>query len=321
MFFYQYFQIGPSNSNIMISILELYKNIDNLNDYEFLIKPSQYPDKFQLDTQLLKPDLIQVNIQRLDISEGGWGQNLGIILVKKITRSEMSNLVTAYISTSPRIGDPHNTFDLIKKTYDSFKQYDVLKDIRVVVCCDGRRPNTTDASWNAYQEKLKLMKSHNWNAELIEMPEWYHQANNVKAGMKTNKTPIVFFIEDDSHIFGDINFNLIINTLMEDINVEFIKFYQRPTFDNFFSNYPGTFHSSEFLRLTHDWSGRPHFALEKHYFNRVWTKCYPHTRNVIENLVVEQSRNDKNFGLWIYSPVNDVTHENFDENIATTLSF
>jgi hypothetical protein len=153
------------------------------------------------------------------------------------------------------------------------------------------------------------------------MPEWYHQANNVKAGMKTNKTPIVFFIEDDSYIFGDINFNLIINTLMEDTNVEFIKFYQRPTFDNFFSNYPGTFHSSEFLRLTYDWSGRPHFALEKHYFNRVWTKCYPHTRNVIENLVVDQSRNDKNFGLWIYSPVNDVTHENFDENIATTLSF
>ena len=114
--------------------------------------------------------------------------------------------------------------------------------------------------------------------------------------MKNVKTPLVFYIEDDTIIFGKINFNLIINLLFEDNDVEYIKLYKHPSIDGHLDTFPRTKHKSNYLSLTYCWSNRPHIALTSHYFHRVFPTIPEDFKGFVETKIIPIEKEAKNNG-------------------------
>ena len=159
--YYQEFYIGPQNRNHIVIPLNREKNWHNTykdvpSKYKLVPTHTIYNDKFE---GLIQNNLM--SIKRID-SASGWGQDLRMILMRDFDVNEIAQLLTVVISTSPRPQDPDISFNHIKKCYESIRQYDELKHVRIIISCDGHPPKLPKENWLKYLEKIEKMKSCKW---------------------------------------------------------------------------------------------------------------------------------------------------------------
>jgi hypothetical protein len=237
-----------------------------------------------------------------------------------------SDLVTVFLSSSPRPQDSraddagaimlHQALLSVRRTLG-------LEGAPAVCVFDGRHPEITDEQWAAYQRKISLVRADPLFADvaIVEHSEWLHQAHGLKRAMAQamraadRPRPIVFSIQDDTVVFGDVDARHICAALLHDPTVEYFKlFWRRDLFgsDLSYEARPGTPHpSSALLHKTRFWSDRPHFATVEHYSRRVWPRVGEADRVTMEQVceAASSEQGGEDWGLWIYGPRMDMRRE------------
>ena len=261
-----------------------------------------------------------------------------------------SDLVTVFLSSSPRPQDSRADDAgaiMLHQALLSVRGTLGLERAPAVCVFDGRHPALTDEQWAAYQRKIALIRSDPLFADvaIVEHAEWLHQANGLKRAMAAHADParpIVFSIQDDTVVHGDVDTVHICAALLGDPGwpysssrvtpppvdpeapvlgpsdakrVEYVKlFWRRDLFASALSYeaHPGTPHpSSALLHKTHFWSDRPHFATVEHYSGRVWPRVGEEDRVTMEQACEAASSEEDggDWGLWIYGRRGDMRRE------------
>ena len=237
-----------------------------------------------------------------------------------------SDLVTVYLSSSPRPQDSRADEEgaiMLHQALLSVRRTLGLERAPAVCVFDGRHPGLTEEQWAAYQRKIELIRADPLFADvaIVEHEQWLHQAHGLKRAMEEHADPtrpIVFSIQDDTVVHGDVDTAHICGCLIRDPTVEYVKLFWRG--DLFASEletlsyeaHPGTPHpSSALLHKTHFWSDRPHFATVAHYDSRVWPRVGEGGRVTMEQACEAASSEEDggDWGLWIYGPRGDMRRE------------
>ena len=317
--FYQEFYVGRSDTNSRIIAInegqagyETYKQIPP--NHVIVPVHTQYGDTFSGKIQGN-----HITVTRTD-TKTGWGQELRVMVLRDFDASEISNLLTIVISTSPRPQDPDISFEHIKTCYESLRSYAELARVRIIISCDGQPPVVDDAAYAKYLQKIQKIRESDMDVEIVQHAQWLHQAVGLKRVMSTITTPMVMSIQDDSMIFGRIDFNVIFNSLLERHDVEYILFHKHPWINGFY-RYPACVDSSGYLRKLYSWSDRPHIARVSHYNNRVWPLIPDEMRGNMEHKCHRASMTQQNWNLWTYAPENDVMHEDEQRDVISTTQF
>uniref|UniRef100_A0A7S2SVS0 Uncharacterized protein n=1 Tax=Rhizochromulina marina TaxID=1034831 RepID=A0A7S2SVS0_9STRA len=230
---------------------------------------------------------------------------------------ERSSLVTVFLSSSPRPQDRGEAgAQMIHQAVLSVHRTLGLAAARTVLVFDGRHPELPQEAWDQYQEKIRLVKADPLLRDciIVEHDVWLHQAHGLRLAMEahTSETsPVVFSIQDDCVVFGDVDVEFILRHLLEDDSVEYVKLFWRSDISpGAYESQPGTSHpSTPLLHSTWFWSDRPHFALRSHYTQRVWPAIAADQRVTMEQACEMPSSRDRDWGLWIYGPSGDMRRE------------
>jgi hypothetical protein len=121
-------------------------------------------------------------------------------------------LLTVIVPTSPI--PRHPSTNLIEECLGAIRRY--FPTERVIVACDGVRPQIEHRR-GQYEEYLrKLPLAINGETELMIMPQFYHQARMTRYVLDHVNTPLVLFVEHDAilrwepRIEWDAIFNIIL---------------------------------------------------------------------------------------------------------------
>jgi len=239
---------------------------------------------------------------------------------------DQAELVTMFISSSPRPQDKSKAgAQMIHQAVLSARRTLCLCKAKTVLVFDGRHPDLPQSAWEDYQNKIRLVQEDPLLAEciVVQHTNWLHQAHGLRLAMEEHmpiSSPIVFSMQDDTVVFGQVDTPLILDYLMHDEHVEYVKLFWRSKISlEAYESQPGQPHpSTPLLHSTWFWSDRPHFALRSHYEERVWPCITKHMRVTMEQACEEASFRDRNWGLWIYGPAGDMRREAHSKLIKTS---
>lgn len=129
-----------------------------------------------------------------------------------------NNLVTVVVPTSPIPRHPDTS--LIEECLGAIRSY--FPTERVIVACDGVRPQIENRRGQYEQYLRQLTLVVNGNTEMAVMPQFCHQARMTRTVLERVTTPLVLFVEHDAilranpQIEWDAIFNLI---MLNEVNV------------------------------------------------------------------------------------------------------
>ena len=112
-----------------------------------------------------------------------------------------SSQVTVCIPTSPI--PRHPSTDMIENTIRSVRYQ--LPDARIIVMCDGVRPNVEFRRAQYEEYKQRLAKCISGNVQLMLCDEYSQQAKMMRAALETVTTPYVLFCEHDGELVSTLN--------------------------------------------------------------------------------------------------------------------
>lgn len=210
--------------------------------------------------------------------------------------------ITALIPTSPIASHPST--EIIEATVASIRE---RLECRILILADGVRPEQAEVTeaYNHYLDRLYRLCRHEWDALLYHAPTWIHQANLTREGLRRTDTPLILFVEHDTPLTGQIPFEPIAKVVTEGY-VDVVRFYHETVLqrehvalmvgDSHIGGVP--------LRLTRQWSQRPHLA-DKAFYQQMIHKLFPITsRTMIEDRVHGPAQTEpwRDWRIAIYNP-------------------
>lgn len=226
-----------------------------------------------------------------------------------------SELITVIMPTSPIPSHPDDA--IIRATLDSIRRQPGLETCEIVVVCDGVRPELQhrEAAYLEYVRRFTVRPGHNILPVL--MNEWGHQANATREALRHVRTPLVLFVEHDTPIIGDVDWQALCwPLLLGELNS--IKLHHETTI----------LEPHKHMMLDHDvqivedvpvlrtsqWSQRPHLATTAFYERIIERYFTPESRGMIEDQlhgIVDEAYRRRGvpgwseFRLAIYAPPGD----------------
>lgn len=116
----------------------------------------------------------------------------------------LADQITVIVTTSPAPLHPSTAH--IEETIASIRAQ--LPESEIILVADGVRPEQEDrrAAYDEYLARLLWLCNLRWSNVLpILQPEWGHQANAMRAGLAEVRTPLVLFVEHDTPLCGEID--------------------------------------------------------------------------------------------------------------------
>jgi len=243
------------------------------------------------------------------------------------------NIVTAVVSSSSRPQDADlSSLTLLIKVVLSVEKLLGPYLSTLTVAFDGPNPRlSSDEKLNYFR---KIAGFQNWlSAEELSSvnvwinDEWTHQANMVKRvynniSSSHKMTPFLFFTQDDSEVVGEVDTLVVLDALIHDPQVQYVRFYWQPDCksDVFLSINmcdPKVSRYSGMLTQTPWYSDRPHFATTSFYVDNVFPKIPEDARNNPEVLVERKLVSLKT--MWMYGKpgymLHDVNHLSWSHNM------
>lgn len=111
----------------------------------------------------------------------------------------LADLVTVLLVTSPTASDP--SLDTIHATLRSVRYFPELAGCRILIGCDGVRPEQRAELADRYREKLTALTVYaapDARLEVRRLERWGHQANVLRRLLSMVTTPLVLFVEHDT---------------------------------------------------------------------------------------------------------------------------
>lgn len=182
--------------------------------------------------------------------------------------TDLSDLITIAITTSPTASDP--SIDTIRTTIESVLAFDDLSPCRLLVGCDGVRPEQRPME-DAYDEGLLRLSEYLDGlggdlTALVPLPHWGHQANVARALLEAVSTPLVFMLEGDTPLTPNvaIDWQAAALTIMEG-DLHLVRFLHEshvlPEYAHLFiDREPIVSRAGLIHQRTSQWSQRPHIA-------------------------------------------------------------
>lgn len=238
-------------------------------------------------------------------------------------KAERADLVTVLIPTSPvtrnRSAVPTEAMSHIVETVDSVRER--LGDAEIIIMIDGVRPEQEHLRgwYEEYQRNLLWKCLHEWHNVLpVRFDTFHHQAAMTRAALDHVQTPTIMFVEHDTPLVGDIEFDPCIDAILTG-NANVIRFHHEasvlePHRHLMLDEVPQNVNGAPLLR-TAQWSQRPHLASTEFYRSMLHEYFGSEARTMIEDLihgvVVNYWREGgitgwRRFKLWMYAPDGDM---------------
>lgn len=211
--------------------------------------------------------------------------------------------ITVLVSTSPI--KSHPSTDIIDETLTSIRER--LPEQPILVMADGVRPEQQEyrERYEQYLDALEVKWGH--TLTVLAAPGHLHQAAMTRLALNYVSTPVIFFVEHDTPLCGEIPFGELSQELTHgDAHVVRLMHETHILPDH------------EHLTLDHgtpltksiQWSQRPHLARLDYYQYILSTHFSPESNCFIEDRmhgILQQLWNEH--GLWdgyyIYTPEGD----------------
>lgn len=115
----------------------------------------------------------------------------------------MSKEIVVCVPTSPI--PRHPSTDMIETTIKSIRFH--LPESRIIVMCDGVRPNVEfrRAQYEEYKKRLRGWADKQFNVALMVFADYSQQAKMMRAALETVTAPYVLFCEHDGELVTNIN--------------------------------------------------------------------------------------------------------------------
>lgn len=200
-----------------------------------------------------------------------------------MTHGEM----TILIPTSPIPSHPSTA--ILDETIASVRFHFPWADI--LILCDGVRPEQEDRreDYDRYVQEVCWKANFEWHRVYpIVFGGHEHQANMTRAALDYVRTPLIMFVEHDTPLVTDepIDWPRII-PMMEDLNgPDVLRFHfeahVHPEHEHLMEGGVLDSHGVP-MRMTHQWSQRPHVA-KRTYYQRILREHFPpNGRTMIED--------------------------------------
>lgn len=175
-----------------------------------------------------------------------------LIMVDRMPHTEN---ITAVIVTSP--SPVHPSIDMTMETIRSVR--DRLPDAEILVAIDGLRPEDGRRDYHEYARRLCAQTNAMRNVCPFVFDEHLHQSGMMTKLMGEINTEYVLFMEHDTPLTGEIDFNECIY-LMYDNSLDYLRFHYDDTIaPEHASMFLETESKKHFLR-TIQYSARPHLV-------------------------------------------------------------
>lgn len=224
--------------------------------------------------------------------------------------------VTAIVTTSPI--ESHPDTKIVEETIESIRAQ--LPNAEIIIVADGVRPEQEHLRdrYDEYLQRLLWLTNFEWdNVVPIVRDEWGHQANATRAALELVRTPQILFVEHDTPIFGDIDWDGLTKVVALG-KAEMIRFHIyegiHPEHEHLMIDHETQFVEGVPLRRTVQWWQRPHLASTALYRERVMPLFSESSRTMIEDRmhgVVQSNFEDHGpegwdaWKLWVYCPEGD----------------
>lgn len=171
--------------------------------------------------------------------------------------SDLSELVTVLVTTSPCASDPG--VQTLATTLESVLTH-AVGGCRWVLGADGVRPQHRDLR-DAYDEKITTIRDIH---AVWQLPQWGHQANVLRGILGEVTTPLILFLEHDTPLLPEpIDWQGCAETILSG-ELDSIRFHYHPAMRDDQKHLtidpdPRPDRRIPYLR-TAQWSQRPHLA-------------------------------------------------------------
>lgn len=229
----------------------------------------------------------------------------------------MTDKLTVLIPTSPIPSHPSTS--ILDVTIEKTR---VFTNDCIIIMADGIHPllKHREDDYLKYLERVeeKIMSGEYGQCALIQFPEHTHQAMMTKSVLSSIvQTPLIFFVEHDTFIDGDIPFSVITDIVLTSNQINCIRFniFDAIPLEHKYLMIGDSFITAEnipFVR-TIQWSQRPHIAKTNWYTKILAEHFKEGEKTMIEDrmhsVVIEAyKRNGRDiFGLAIYTPEGNQT--------------
>lgn len=203
-------------------------------------------------------------------------------------REEMTDIndkITVLIPTSPSY--LHPSTEMISTTISSIRSR--LKTCEIMIMIDGVREEQGDyvERYNAYIRELLWLCNNVWENVLpVLFEEHTHQSSMTKYTLEKVRTPTILFVEHDTPLNGDIDFESIVSVIEDDI-LDVVRLHHETQIGSYHEHLmlnkePLSYGNAQFRR-TVQWSQRPHVAGTNYYKHILETHFSKNSKAMIED--------------------------------------
>ena len=233
--------------------------------------------------------------------------------LKVESSDQLRNQITAVICTSPIRSHPDTT--MIQETLDSIRQRLPLCT-ETIIMIDGIRPEQEylRAQYEEYVYKLLHICNDYDCLTPVVFDTHMHQSGMLKAVLPMVRTPNILFVEHDTPLIGDIDFQAIVDAVNTDA-VNVVRLHHEthvlPDHEHMMLDSAPVDIAGAPLLKTVQWSQRPHVA-KKSFYERILREHFSeNARTMIEDVMhgkvhapyVDRGRGAwLDFKLWMYCP-------------------
>lgn len=235
-----------------------------------------------------------------------------------------SDLITVVMPTCPVPSHPETA--MIEEVVRSIRAQ--LPEAEIIIPCDGMRPSFAEhqADYDLFLRRLAWLCEHEWyNVVPIILDEWGHQSGGTRAGLELVTTPILLFVEHDTPVTGEIDWEGLCEVLLAR-DADMIRLNHQtaihhdhrgmmlddvPEHADQYDDELGTWELSEEERVqvkhfgprdvplmrTTQWSQRPHLTTTAFYRERVMPNFAPEDRTYIEWVMHSAAQNGIEHGM------------------------
>lgn len=218
--------------------------------------------------------------------------------------------ITVLITTSP--SQKHPDTAILEETIKSVR--DRLPEAEILIVADGIRKEQEhlQSAYGQYLHHVAWLCNVQWErAALFCMPSHHHQALSTKAAMKHVNTPYILFMEHDTPLQGEFNFQRLERVLASG-QADLIRFHHESrVLEEHAHLMVGPVETNVFgltMQKTKQWSQRPHLATSAYYRHILDTYFGDESKSMIEdtlygtlkNLVDEDEMNWYRHRVWMY---------------------
>lgn len=126
-------------------------------------------------------------------------------------------MITTLITTSPI--PSHPSTEILDKTIQKVRQY---TDGLILILCDGVHESLKHRTED-YNKYVQSLTGRYKNSVVIQFGGHQHQARMTRYALEQCATDLIFFVEHDTYIDGDIPFNELCK-IVEETDINYLRF-------------------------------------------------------------------------------------------------